>query len=48
MKTKEQAAIELQGTQFANKKIHEVVTSRMNPSVTIVTFTDGTQTNIPS
>ena len=48
MKTIEQIANELQGTKFANKKIHEAVLSRMNPSVIIVTFTDGTQTNVPA
>lgn len=48
MKTNEQIMADLQGSVHANKTIYRADVSQTNRMIIIVTFTDGTQANVPS
>lgn len=48
MRTNEQIMSMLQGSIYANKTIHRADLSQRDPSIIIVIFSDGTQTNVPA
>lgn len=48
MKTTAQVYAELVGTPFEGREIFRIDRSQLNPSLLIVIFVDGVQTNVPA